>query len=163
MFNINFTPFPTFTTERLTLRELSINDQQNIFALRSNTEINKYLDRVPSSTIEDAISFIKKINDNIKKNNSIYWVITLTKSKTFVGTICLFAFSNQKNKCEIGYELLPNFQGQGLMKEATAYTHNSNKNSTKLLEKVGFTKSLESDLENPDIDIFTLLNWLDEK
>jgi ribosomal-protein-alanine N-acetyltransferase len=180
MFNINFTPFPTFTTERLTLRELSINDQQNIFALRTNTEINKYLDRVPSSTIEDAISFIKKINDNIKKNNSIYWVITLTKSKTFVGTICLFAFSNQKNKCEIGYELLPNFQGQGIMKEATvkiinyafdtikfkkieAYTHKSNKNSTKLLEKVGFTKSLESDMENPDIDIFTLLNWLDEK
>jgi [ribosomal protein S5]-alanine N-acetyltransferase len=180
MVNKKFTPFPTFKTERLTLRELSIDDQQDIFALRSNTEINKYLNRVPSSTIEDAISFIKKINDNTKKNNSIYWVITLTKSKKFVGTICLFAFSNKENKCEIGYELLTNFQGQGIMKEATekissyafetikckkieACTHKSNKNSTKLLERIGFTKSLESAKENPDFDIFTLSNWLDDK
>jgi len=80
------------------------------FALRSDTEINKYLDREPSRTIEDAISFINKVNDNIKKNNSLYWVITLTKTKTFVGTICLFDFSN--NSCEIGYELMIKFQGE---------------------------------------------------
>ena len=39
----NFTPFPILATERLTLRQLSIDDQQNIFALRSDKEINKYL------------------------------------------------------------------------------------------------------------------------
>ena len=180
MVNKKFTPFPTFKTERLTLRELSIDDKQDIFALRSNTEINKYLNRVSSSTIEDAINFIKKINDNIKKNDSIYWVVTLTKSKTFVGTICLYAFSNDENKCEIGYELLTNFQGQGVMKEATekiinyafatikikkveAFSHKKNKNSTKLLKKLGFTKSVASAKENPDLDIFTLSNWLDDK
>jgi [ribosomal protein S5]-alanine N-acetyltransferase len=171
----NFTPFTILTTERLTLRQLSIDDQQDIFTLRSDTEINKYLGREPSKTIEDAINFINKINDNFKKNNSIYWVITLTKTKTFVGTICLFDFSNENNKCEIGYELLTNFQGQGIMKEATekvinyafqtirlqkidAFTHNGNRNSTKLLEKVGFIKSIEADKENLDFNIFTLTN-----
>ena len=96
MINRNLTPFPILTTERLTLRQLSIDDQENVFALRSNTEINKYLDRAPSKSIDDAINFIEKVTDNIKNNNSIYWVISLTNTKTFVGTICLFDFSNEK-------------------------------------------------------------------
>lgn len=173
MTNRNFTPFPILTTERLTLRQLSIDDQQNIFALRSDKEINKYLDRQISKTIEDAIDFINKINDNIEKNNSIYWAITLTKTRTFVGTICLFDFSNEKNSCEIGYELMINFQGKGIMKEAggkvidyafqtlqfqkiIAFTHNGNQSSTKLLKRFNFIKSIEADKENSDFNIFTL-------
>jgi ribosomal-protein-alanine N-acetyltransferase len=173
MTNRNFTPFPILTTERLTLRQLSIDDRQNIFALRSDKEINKYLDRQTSKTIEDAIDFINKINDNIKKNNSIYWVITLTKTKTFVGTICLFDFSNEKNSCEIGYELMTNFQRQGIMKEAAesvidyafqtlqlkkiiAFTHKGNQRSAKLLRKFNFIKSVEEDKENPGFNTFTL-------
>jgi ribosomal-protein-alanine N-acetyltransferase len=173
MTNRNFTPFPILTTERLTLRQLSIDDQQNIFALRSDKEINKYLDRQISKTIEDAIDFINKINDNIEKNNSIYWAITLTKTRTFVGTICLFDFSNEKNSCEIGYELMINFQGKGIMKEAAgkvidyafqtlqfqkiiAFTHNGNQSSTKLLKRFNFIKSIEADKENSDFNIFTL-------
>jgi ribosomal-protein-alanine N-acetyltransferase len=173
MTNRNFTPFPILTTERLTLRQLSVDDQQNIFALRSDGEINKYLGRQPSRTIDDAIDFINKIDDNIKNNNSIYWVITLTKTKTFVGTICLFDFSNEKNTCEIGYELMTKFQGQGIMKEAAqkvidyafdtlqfqtivAFTHNGNQNSTKLLTNLNFSRSIEGDKENPDFSIFSL-------
>jgi len=173
MTNRNFTPFPILTTERLTLRQLSIADQQNIFALRSDKEINKYLDRQASKSIEDAVNFINKVNDNIKKNNSIYWVITLTKTKTFVGTICLFDFSNEKSSCEIGYELMTKFQRQGIMKEAAekvidyafqalqfqkivAFTHNANRNSAKLLTKFNFKKSIEVNIENPDFSIFTL-------
>ncbi|RZK12463.1 MAG: N-acetyltransferase, partial [Flavobacterium sp.] len=45
MANSNSTSFPILTTERLTIRQLSIDDQHDIFALRSDTEINKYLDR----------------------------------------------------------------------------------------------------------------------
>lgn len=180
MINRNFTPFPILTTERLTLRQLSTDDQQVIFTLRSDIEINKYLGREPSKTIEDAIIFINKINDKIQNNNSIYWVITLSKTKTVVGTICLYDFSNENNQCEIGYELLTNFQGQGIMKEATervinyafqilrlqkieAFTHKENRSSTKLLEKLYFIKSIVADKENSDLDIFTLINSLDNK
>ena len=175
MVNKSFTPFPILTTERLTLRQLSTDDGQSIFALRSDPEINKYLDRQASKTMEDAISFIKKINDNIEKNISIYWAITLTNSQIFVGTICLFDFSDEKNKCEIGYELLTDFQGQGIMKEAAekvtgyafqtmrlqkieALTHIRNRNSIRFLTKSGFKKSIETDNEIPDHNIFTLTN-----
>lgn len=173
MVNRNFTPFPILTTERLTLRQLSTDDQQDIFTLRSDIEINKYLDREPSKTIEDAINFFNKVKDNIEKNNSIYWVITLTATKTFVGTICLFGFSNEENSCEIGYELMTKFQGQGIMQEAAqsvidfvfqtlkfkkilAFTHHENQNSTNLLLKLNFLKSIEADKENPNLTIFTL-------
>jgi ribosomal-protein-alanine N-acetyltransferase len=172
MVNRSFTPFPILTTERLTLRQLSSEDGQAIFTLRSDTEINKYLNRQVSKTIVDAINFINNINDAIKKKDSIYWAITLTNSKTFVGTICLFDFS-KKNSCEIGFELMTKFQEQGIMKEAAqividyafqtlkiqkilAVTHYENKNSTKLLTKFNFVKSNETDVENTDLNIFTL-------
>lgn len=175
MIDINFASFPVFTTERLTLRQPTIDDQRDIFALRSDPEVNKYLGRQPSKTIEDAINFINKINDNFEKNSSIYWVITRTNTKEFVGTICLYDFSKENNSCEIGYELLPKFQGQGIMKEATekiieyafqtiqfqkivAVTHKDNQNSSKLLEKFDFKKSMEPDLENADLNIYTLTN-----
>lgn len=171
MLNQKSTPFPILTTERLTLRQLSIDDRQNIFDLRSDTEISKYLNREPSKTIEDALNFIQKINDN--NNNSVYWVISLTNTKTFVGTICLFDFSNERNSCEIGYELMTKFQGQGIMKEAVqvvidyvfqtlnlkkilAFTHHENERSTNLLLKFNFVKSVEKDKENPSLNIFTL-------
>jgi [ribosomal protein S5]-alanine N-acetyltransferase len=169
----NFTPFPILATERLTLRQLAIDDQQNIFVLRSDTAINKYLDRAPAKTIEDAIDFINRVNDHIKKNNSLYWAITLTNAKTFVGTICLFDFSNNTNSCEIGYELMTKFQGQGIMTEAAAkvidyafhtlqfqkiaaFSHKGNQHSATLLAKLQFLPSGEADKENPDVNIFTL-------
>lgn len=175
MTDINFASFPVLTTERLTLRQPTTDDQRDIFALRSDPEVNKYLGRQPSKTIEDAINFINKINDNFEKNSSIYWVITRTNTKEFVGTICLYDFSKENNSCEIGYELLPKFQGQGIMKEATekiieyafqtmqlqkivAVTHKDNQNSSKLLEKFDFKKSMEPDIENADLNIYTLTN-----
>ena len=171
----NFIPFPILTTDRLTLRQLSTTDKQSIFTLRSSPEINKYLDRQPSKTIEDAINFINAINNSIKKNDSLYWAITLTNSKTFVGTICLFDFSEEKNTCEIGYELLTDFQGQGIMIEAAekiidyvfetmklqkieAFTHIDSQHSTKLLENLGFKKLTDVGTENPDYISFTLTN-----
>jgi len=155
-------------TERLTLRQLSLDDEQGVFALRSNSQVNKYLNRQPSRTIEEARNFI----NNVIVNEAIYWAITLNASETFVGTICLFGFSDTNSKCEIGYELLSNFQGKGIMKEAAskvieyatqtmkiqtidAFTHKNNQGSTNLLEKLGFKKSKEPDKINPDFYTFT--------
>lgn len=173
MVNKNFTTFPILTTERLTLGPLTMADKSSIFDLRSNAEINKYLDRTPSKSIEDAENFIEKINSSSKKNNSIYWVIRLTSTKTFVGAICLFDFSSEKKSCEIGYELLTTFQRQGIMKEAIAlvidyvfqtlklkricaFTHFENRNSIHLLLGFNFVKSSATDIKNPNLNQYTL-------
>ncbi|WP_353181767.1 GNAT family N-acetyltransferase [Parapedobacter lycopersici] len=170
---MNSATFPILKTERLTLRQLSIDDQQAIFALRSDPKINEFLDRQICKTNEDAIDFINTVNDNVAKGNTRYWAITLTETKTLVGTICLFDFSSENSSCEIGYELMPKFQGQGIMREAAqvvidyvfqalkfkkihAFTHNRNQHSTNLLLKLNFVKSTETHKENSNLNIFTL-------
>ena len=175
MLNRNFVPFPILVTERLTLRQLVIDDEQEIFTLRSDSEINKYLDRQVSNTIEDARNFINKVNENINKNDSLYWAITLGDRNILVGTICLFSFSGENGKCEIGYELLTNFQGQGIMKEAVekvidyafntikvqkieAFLHRDNQSSIKLLEKFSFRDSNVLDKTDPDLICYYLAN-----
>jgi len=171
--NLHFTPFPILITERLTLRQLVIEDKEYIFTLRSSPVINKYIDRDSSNSIEDAVRFIDIINENIKKNNSLYWVITLSNPQTFVGTICLYDFSTEKESCEIGYELMVEYQGKGIMKEAVeavihyafqslnvkkiiACTHKENIPSTKLLANFNFILFEKGVNENPDYDMFTL-------
>jgi [ribosomal protein S5]-alanine N-acetyltransferase len=167
--------FQTLIITRLTLRQLVLADDQAIFALRSDTEINKYLDRPPSRSIDDAINFINKVNENVNKGNSLYWAITLSDKNILVGTICLFGFSDENYKCEIGYELLTNFQGQGIMSEALekvidyafnkikvkkneAFMHRGNQRSIKLLENLSFSNSNERDEANPDLVCYQLTN-----
>src|SRR5215204_5425622 len=105
----NFIPFPVLKTERLTLRQLVSSDDNEIFALRSDDNVNKYLGRKRSKSIDDAKTFIRTINKNIQSNESVYWAITLNGTDKLIGTVCLFDFSNDNSKAEIGYELLPGF------------------------------------------------------
>ncbi|WP_053990422.1 GNAT family N-acetyltransferase [Mangrovimonas sp. TPBH4] len=171
-----FTPFPVLTTKRLTLRQVLISDVNAVFALRSDNEINKYLDRQPAKNLEDAKHFIANITENIQKGEALYWGITLTESGIFVGSICLFEFSDQHNTCEIGYELLKNHQGKGIMTEAAnaviayafqtlsvqtieASTHKSNQASIKLLDKLHFKKATTQDPKDPDFLLYVLYKW----
>src|SRR5687767_2071305 len=110
----NLKTFPMLTTERLTLRKLSESDVQEIFLLRSDPLINKYLNRQPCKTFEDASEFI----DRIKNNSLSYWAIALKGNEKLIGTICLFGVSEELKNCEIGYELLMEYQGKGIMREA---------------------------------------------
>ena len=176
MLNRSFTPFPILATERLTLRQLLITDEQEIFTLRSDSEINKYLNRQVSNSIDDARDFINKVNENIHKNDSLYWAITLSDRNILVGTCCLFGFSDENASCEIGYELLTNFQGQGIMKEASekvidfafntikvqkieAFIHKDNQSSIKLLEKLSFRNLHTPDQASPELICFQLTNF----
>ena len=170
---MNTINFPTLISERLTIRQLSIDDQNAILTLRTDPEVNQYLDRAPTKTVDDAINFIKKVNENIEKGISLYWAIILTETDTFVGTICLFDFSTEKKSCEIGYELMTSFQGQGIMteavqmvidyafetlnvKEVLAFSQRDNEPSISLLSKFNFVKSNVTDSENPHLEMLSL-------
>lgn len=175
MTNRNFSPFPVLTTKRLILRQLLESDMEEIFLLRSNTTINKYLDRQPASLPAEALNFITTINENIEKNDRLfYWAITKNDNQKLIGTICLLNFSETQNSCELGYELLTGYQGQGIMNEATtcviefvfqmlklttidAFTHEDNQSSIKLLQKLNFQKTAICDETNPNLIVFRLV------
>ena len=173
MLHRNFIPFPILTTERLTLRQLADSDKNEIFELRSDPQVNRFLDRKPSKTPDDAIDFINKINAGITNNQQLYWAISILGTNTLVGTICLFNFLEERNQVEIGYELLPQYQGQGFMQESIAkvisygidtiglkrieaFTHKDNQSSGKLLNKFNFIKEDEHEEGDDIFQVFSL-------
>jgi len=181
MLNISFKPFPELSTQRLTLRQIKMEDENEIFALRSDDRVNQFLDRLKAHSIEDARSFINKINTGIQKNELIFWAINFKNETRLIGTICLWNISKENDKAEIGYELYPDFQGKGIMQEAfskvmeygfeemklqtiEAYTTAGNHSSIKLLEKYHFKKetTLENKNDEPEgmmkIVIYSLTN-----
>ena len=117
MNQFTFTPFPNLKTERFTLRQLKIEDENEIFALRSDENILKYLDRPKANTIADARKFIEKINYSISNNELVYWAITPKVNSKLIGTICLWKISTEQSNAEVGFELLPDHQGKGVMQE----------------------------------------------
>ncbi|MBS1929907.1 MAG: GNAT family N-acetyltransferase [Bacteroidetes bacterium] len=118
MKSFKFLPFPELQTDRLLLRRLEIKDECEIFQLRSDKIVSKYLTRHLCKTMEEARAFIQKINVAIENNESVYWAICLKKDKKFIGTICLWNISWENERAEVGFELLPDFQKKGYMREA---------------------------------------------
>jgi [ribosomal protein S5]-alanine N-acetyltransferase len=97
---------------------LDIQDEQEIFFLRSDERVNKYLVAPIAQNVEEARAFINKINAGIIKNGGAYWGITLKNDNKLIGTICFWNISLEEDKAEIGYVLHPNLQGKGIMQEA---------------------------------------------
>jgi [ribosomal protein S5]-alanine N-acetyltransferase len=152
---LKLSSFPTLVTRRLVLRKLSEQDCHEIFALRSDPEVNRFIHRPKPADMHDALEFIKRINAGIEKKLSLYWVISTRNQPEFAGTICLWNFVEQHAVAELGYELLPAFQGKGFMQEAIetilhfafekinlkrieAFTDKENLRSINLLNKMGF-------------------------
>ena len=119
MLELNFTPFPEIKTERLLLRKLSSSDANEIFFLRSNEDVLRFLGKEPAKSVSEAEEFIGKINKNVDENESILWGIALLSDpSTLIGTICLWNFKPENYRCEIGYILHPAHWRKGIMKEA---------------------------------------------
>lgn len=143
------------STERLHLVALQKTDDEDIFRLRSDKEVNKYILRQVPENMEDARAFIKKIMDRERDGNPGYWVIRLKETNEMVGTICLWNFSEDGKTAEVGYELFPEHTGKGYMSEAIqciidhsfktlglhtleAFTNRDNERSKNMLVKHGF-------------------------
>ena len=172
MINPCFSPFPYLTTQTFSLRNLLPSDENEIFRLRSSDEINKYLDRPKANSIEDAREFIRKITKGVENNDSIFWVVTPKNETRFLGTICIWQISREAAKAEIGYELLPENHGKGIMQEVIpeiirygfeqmnlqtieAEMSLRNVKSVRLLEKNDFTLAAINP-ENSDLAIYAL-------
>ena len=73
MLQVNFQPFPQIGTERLLLREITKADAADFFALRSNKDLMRYIDRPLAETVQDAVNLIEIIIAASKHNDGITW------------------------------------------------------------------------------------------
>jgi ribosomal-protein-alanine N-acetyltransferase len=124
MVNINFTPFPNLETERLYLRRLVKEDVNEVFALRSDKEVMKYIPRPLVKTEEDALEHIAMIDAKIENNEGINWAITLKDNPKLIGIIGHYRIKPEHFRAEIGYMLLPEYHGKGIIVEAIKETLN---------------------------------------
>lgn len=163
-----------FLTERLILRPVTEYDAAEILNIRSNVEINQFLHRNPPQNSFEALEFILNIKRKSANQEILFLGIAFQDNPILAGTICLWKFSEDRSVAELGYELLPNYHGKGMMSEAVnfilnygfknlnlkkieAYTNKNNVNSIKLLQKSNFIlNENRCDERFPDNIIFEL-------
>jgi len=154
---LNFSPFPTLTTDRLTLRQLEMSDDQRIFEYQSNKENFKFVDMPIYIKIEEAQNYITKMNAGVTRNQWIIWAIADKNTNSILGTISIWNISTEHSKAELGFGLFPGSSGKGIMSEALnkvveygfnnlelktieAYTNAINNKSIALLKRNKFTE-----------------------
>jgi len=155
------------STNKLLLKPVELSNLQDMYNIRTNPQVAKYIQRDVNKNLEDIRQFIELV---IK--NNFYFTINTIDPSEFIGTLTLWNIDRSTNYAEIGYELLPQFQGKGLMSEAVkaildyafneagfeyieAYTHRENIASKKLLERVGFKLVVgKIDEDNSDIIVY---------
>lgn len=142
----------TIATENLEIREINASDLVALYALLSNKDVMRYSVHGPYSEkqTEDWISFI---TEHYKKYPLGMWAITEKDNDVLIGICGLMPLSDDDSKYEIGYRILPDFQGKGYATEAAiavrdyavsvgitqfiAYIEKENKPSIRISEKIG--------------------------
>ena len=157
MLTFDFSEFPVLHTERLLLRQIIKDDANEMFQLRSNPEIMKYIPRELPKTIDDAIAHIEYMQGLLDNKECINWAICLKEDSKLIGNVGYFRMQPENHRAEIGYMLGTEFHGKGIMQEALteiirygfenmrlhsieAVTDPENFSSWKLLEKNGFIR-----------------------
>lgn len=118
MLQLNFNPFPKIETERLILRELSLEDAPDYFLLRSDIRVMKYLPRPMAKVVDDAKTVIERARGAAAEKTGICWAVCLKKDEKLIGTIGYYRTQHAHYRSEIGYELHPGHWGKGIMSEA---------------------------------------------
>ena len=157
MNEIVFEKFPILETKRLNLIRHSLDHAENLYALRTDRDVMKYLDAHPPSSVKDTETKIKENIACFDNKVGINWIIEEKKSKEVIGYMGIWRIDKHNNRGEIGYALHKKFWKRGLASEAAkiiinyafqnmelhtlkANTNPDNINSQHLLQKLGFIK-----------------------
>jgi ribosomal-protein-alanine N-acetyltransferase len=167
MLNLNFNPFPVLSTNRLQLRTVTPEDANEVFILRSDPTILKYIKKDPAKDLTDALAFIQKIKGQEQRGECITWAMVPKGEQKLIGSICYWNIEPENHKAEIGYSLFPSSYGKGFMQETfaaildfgfermklkciDAYTNKNNEASLNLLKRNGFARNIP--FENEFVD-----------
>jgi RimJ/RimL family protein N-acetyltransferase len=144
-------------TKRLIIRPISLDDKNEVFEYRSDTETNKYQGWIPK-TIDDVITFIGKVSKQINKPETWFQFVIIEKeNQKIIGDLGMHFFDSENKQAEIGCTLNKNYQNKGYATESVKRVIDylfkdlnkhriitsidpDNKNSIRLVERIGFRK-----------------------
>jgi len=148
--------FPILESERLRIDLSVANDAEAMMRLRSEEQVLRYVEITRLHSKEEALTFIQERWEGILRGEHFLWAIRMKGNKELIGSISLWHFSEDMNTAELGYMLLAEYHGKGIMSEAIstvldfgfnqlqfqmieAFTHSQNEPSKAVLFKHGFT------------------------
>jgi [ribosomal protein S5]-alanine N-acetyltransferase len=157
--------FPKLFGTLVNLREILINDAQDITLLLMNYNVSKHLWEIPNPySIDDALEFIKRANRDFNTLKALHFAIEskiIPRSRNnlkFVGTISVKKIDLVNKKADLGYWIGEQYWGKGIateclkliidyafsaelgLKQLCAYVFPENKASIRVLEKNGMNK-----------------------
>lgn len=113
-------PFPKTQSERLTLDNLSTDDQQAIFEIFSNPKVMEYYDMEPFTKPEEGQNMISFFRNKFISKTGIRWAIREKGKNQLIGTCGFNNWVEYDHSAIIGYELAPAYWGKGYASEAIA-------------------------------------------
>lgn len=105
-------------TERLILKDMSMEDAEDLLRLHSDPLVQKYTGEAIITSIEAMRDRIKKRTTTYKKDGFGRWITILKDGMQFVGWSGL-AYLPEFDEVDIGYRFLQDFWGRGLATEAS--------------------------------------------
>jgi [ribosomal protein S5]-alanine N-acetyltransferase len=182
-----FAAFPVLETERFLLRAVMSDDIADIFRIMSDPRVKRYFGSLPMTSPDEAEQRVQRIQTAFQEHSGIRWAIADRAKGQLIGTAGFWRVIKPHFRAEIGYELAPEWWGQGVMTEALgallgfaftrmglhsieAQIHPDNSASRRVLEKLGFVQEgfLRENFYDPiearftDTVVFGLLNveWM---
>jgi [ribosomal protein S5]-alanine N-acetyltransferase len=152
-------------TERLYLREFTLDDAQNFIDLNSNPNVVKYTGDGAIESIEKAKEILTTITFPQYENNLGRWAVHLKTTDEFIGW-CGLKYIGQLNEIDLGYRFFEKHWGKGYATESAkaVLAHGfktmkldvivgraaiENVNSVKVLQKIGM-RFEKQDVEHGD-------------
>ncbi|HEU5103522.1 MAG TPA: GNAT family N-acetyltransferase [Roseiflexaceae bacterium] len=152
---VAFATFPVLETERFVLRAVGAEDVDAIFRTMNDPRVTRYFGTLPMTSPDQADQRVRAITAAFEERTGIRWAITSRADGQLLGTCGFWRLMPEHARAEIGYELAPEWWGQGVMTEAVgaalsfgftgmglhsveAQIHPQNTGSRRVLEKLGF-------------------------
>lgn len=106
-------------TERLILRDASVDDAEDMFEYAKLEEVTKYLSWKPHLSIKDSEKILDMLSKEAKEKDSYALkAIVLKENDKMIGTIDARIFGEGLKDAEFGYCLNPKYWNKGYMSEA---------------------------------------------
>lgn len=158
----SFQNIPSLETERLLLRKILPEDEDDMYEYSRDPQTSQYLLWEPHSSLVYTRAHIKYLQKSYRNGTFFDWALVLKESGKMIGTCGFTEIYEKQKKAEIGYVIAPNFQKMGFAPEAIrkvmeygfetlglselhARFMQDNTASEKVLTRLGFTQDTGMD------------------
>ncbi|MEY4750535.1 MAG: hypothetical protein RIQ60_2749 [Pseudomonadota bacterium] len=179
--HVEFDTVPVLSTARLELSAPALRDAADLFALRSDGEVQLY-NAAPDRELGETLDFIRQVGaiDGVRRD--LIWAVRLIASQQVIGLVNLSTWDRYHRRAEVGYSLARAHWGLGLAQEAVGellrygfehmqlnrieiWTSAANQRSLRLAERLGFKldgtlhrRILEDDGQFHDCRVYGMLH-----